>query len=392
MSRILPLRRVVGVLILQSLLIWETGSTAAATVEEPVAAAMPIVPSSAEQHWLVWYGNDNKVHRQQVDGNAYAELRQSLRQVREEDLHRLKNLANDYLRIDLESIFTDLDARRESFLLTLFDFGTSSSLLGTALTAAGQALKSNAENAEAALEQVREATAKEVVNQFRTHLIAPQTMLRALRAAAGRSLGLLKQDLLQDCDRYDRAFRGFVLESTATMETLDVMTGWQVDISWRPETATFRSLCAGLRHVDPGIYLVESSLAESFVNAEPSMYNEALELVLPIAKTSLELNNYTENASTSLGAWGIPKNWANPPATVVSYIAHTQILARRVGERLDVRRKRPRLRVTLQKTLDELQVDLVERLRRTCDEFITTELDRIELGLAARGEGVWSMP
>lgn len=359
-----------------------------------IAAEIPINDaanlSNKNRHWLVWYGNDNRVHRQQVNANDYLELRNSLNQVRTEDRERLIKLADEYLKVDLRTVFVELDARRESFLMSLFDFGASSSLLGTALTAAETAL--SLKNDERALEQVREITAKELVSRFRSQLIAPRGMLRTLRSAAGRSLNLLKQDLLQNCDRYDRAFRGFVLESNTTMETLDDSNGWQIDISWRPETATFRSLCAGLRQIDPGIFLVESALMESFSNAEPVIYNEALELVLPIVKTALELKAHTADTVNSLGSWGIPEILASPPATIISYISYTKPLARRIGERLDVRHKRPMFRIILQKTLDTLQADLMARLKRTCDEFITTELDRIELGLAARGEGVWSLP
>ena len=106
------------------------------------------------RHWVVWYGNDNRVHRQQVNADDYLELRTSLNQVREEDRERLKQLANEYLKIDLKSVFTDLDARREAFLIGIFDFGASSSLLGTALTAAETAL--SLKNSDKALVQVQE--------------------------------------------------------------------------------------------------------------------------------------------------------------------------------------------------------------------------------------------
>lgn len=378
------LMRVLGLFVFEALFIWG-GMGVVVSAEEAVPSA-----TLQTSHWVVWYGNDNRIYRQQVDTNAYLELRQSLRQARAEDLQRLKDLAADYLRVDLQPVFADLTERREGFLISIFDFGTSSSLLGTALSAAEEA--KDLQDEEEIIGQVRETTAKEMVARFRSQLIAPQTMLRALRGAAGRSLILLKQDLLQNCDRYDRAFRGLVLASTNTMETLDPTTGWRVDIAWRPETATFRSLCAGLRQVDPGIYVVESSLLNAFSNAEPSMYSEALELVLPIAKTAVDLNRYTESMTDSLSAWWLPKRWMQLPVTLVSYIAHTRILARRVGERLNVRRSRPRLRFTLQGALEELQANLTKRLKQTCDEFIIAELERVELGLAARGEGVWSTP
>ncbi|CAK0739669.1 conserved hypothetical protein [Gammaproteobacteria bacterium] len=383
----------IGVLILEALLIWWAigqMEPTEATAGDVVVAVTPVMA----KRWVVWYGEDGRVHRQQVDAEAYTELQRSLRQVREEDLQRLIGLAAGYLRVDLQPVFTELSARGESFLVTLFDFGTSSALLGAALTAAEKVRnpESGAEKEKEPLDSVREATAEEVVSRFRAQLLVPETTLRALRAAAGRSLALLRQDLLQDCDRYDRAFRGFVLESTTTMETLDATAGWQVDIAWRPETATFRSLCVGLRHTDPGVYLAESMLLETFTKADPPLRTEALELVRPIAETALELNKYSEDTTDSFSKWGLSRSWAHPPALLVSYVAHTKILARRVGERMNVRYKRPHLRETLRGILEQLQTDLTDRLKRTCNEFITAELGRVELGLAARGEGVWSTP
>ncbi|CAK0758246.1 conserved hypothetical protein [Gammaproteobacteria bacterium] len=380
----------IGVLVLEALLIWwaiaQMRPMEAAAGDVAMAAAVP-VPA---KRWVVWYGEDGRVHRQRVDADAYAELQHSLHQVREEDLHRLTSLVAEYLRIDLQPVFDDLATRRDSFLVTLFDFGTSSALLGAALTAAEKAQEAAGEKTP--LDLVREAAAEEVIDRFRAQLIVPEATLRAVRATAGRSLSLLRQDLLQDCDRYDRAFRSFVLESTTTMETLDASAGWQVDIAWRPETATFRSLCAGLRRTDPGIYLAEPLLQEIFANAEPPLRGEALDLVRPIAETALEITKYGEDTATSFSKWGLPRSWAHPPAVFMSYVANTRVLARRVGERLDVRRSRPRFRVVLQQTLDELQASFTDRLKRICNEFIIAELERIELGLAARGEGVWSTP
>jgi|GEM_PF-6655998 len=387
----------VGVLVLEALVVWwavaQMGSMEA-TAGDVAPAISSVATPVTEKRWVVWYGEDGRVHRQRVDADAYVELQHSLRQVREEDLHRLTALATEYLRIDLQPVFDDLATRRESFLVTLFDFGTSSSLLGTALTAAEKVQKpeQKPEDEKTPLDMVREATAEEVVDRFRAQLIVPEATLRGVRATAGRSLALLRQDLLQDCDRYDRAFRGFVLESTTTMETLDAGAGWQVDIAWRPETATFRSLCAGLRHTDPGIYLAESLILEAFKNAETPLRSEALDLVRPIAESALELAKYSEDTTISFSKWGLSRSWAHPPALLVTYLSNMRILARRVGERLDVRRWRPRFRVTLQKILEKFQIDLTDRLKRTCDEFIIAELDRIELGLAARGEGVWSTP
>ncbi|CAK0763290.1 conserved exported hypothetical protein [Gammaproteobacteria bacterium] len=353
---------------------------------EPSASAM--IPQG---RWVAWYAIDGRIHRQWVKVDAYEELRAALHQVQEEDRQRLTGLAAEYLRIELQSVLDDLNGRREPFLFTLFDFGTSSALLGTALSTAEQA-RAAGQDGTVAVDAIREAVSEEVIQKTRAQLLIPENTLRAIRAAASRVLSRLRQDLLQDCDRYDRAFQGFVLESATVMESLDTTAGWQVDLAGRPETATFRSLCEGVRHSDPGAYLVESAMAASFTNAENSLRPYSLELVRTLAETSLEVAHYTEDKAASFSSWGWPQNWSHGPAAVVSYFAYTKVFARRVAERLDVRRWRPYFRGVVQKMLEDLEADLIQRLKGTCDEFISSEMGRIELGLAARGEGAWSTP
>jgi len=383
-----------AVLGLETLLIW----WAIAQVEPAVSSKVKDIPHEARTiqplttpRWVVWYGNNDQIHRQQVDSGAYRELRQSLHQARAQDQERLVALAANYLSIDLQPVFAEIVGRREPFLISMFDFGSSSAILGAALSAAETAQRSP--NQEEALDQVRAAAATKMVDRYRDQLIAPETTLRSLRDAAGRSLELLRQDLLQNCDRYDRAFRGLVSSFPTTIETLDPAAGWQMDVALRQETVTFRSLCTGLREVDLGVYVVETVLREALTATDAVIYQEGLEIVVPIAQTALEIAKYIEaNTDTFSEEWGLSREWARTPAKITSYISYVRILARRVGERLDVRRKRPRLRLTIQKKLDQLQGELMEHLKTTCNEFIATELDRIELGLAARGEGFWSKP
>ena len=389
-----PTTLLVRVLILAALLggwpdrVEMVGAAVGSVVSDRTAA--DAATSEAARRWVVWYGDDDRIHRQQVDAGGYADLQHSLRHVREEDRQRLNNLADTYLRIDLQPVFADLAERRDAFGINLFGFSMSSALLGAALDAAEKVPPLT--DADHALGLVQTAAVDELVAHFREQVTQPELTLRALRAAAGRSLALLRQDILQDCDRYDRAFRGFVLESTTTMETLDAKAGWQVDIAWRPETATFRSLCTGLRYTDPGTYLAEALVLQDLAHAELPIRKEAIELVHTIATSAIETNRYTDDTTHSLSKWGLPQSWAHPPALFISYMANTRVLARRIGEQLDRRRYLLPVREILRTSLDQLQADLTEHLKRTCDDFIATELDRVELGLAARGEGTWSTP
>ncbi len=392
---------VVRILVLVTLLSgWSTDPMG---LVEAVVGSTPPAPS---MRWVVWYGDDARIHRQQVDAEQYRVLRHALQEAQTEDHQRLMDLATGYLRVDLQPTFTDLATRQETFLNNVFFleprlFSSSHPPYGqaravaTAMVTAGYLATEKTQKSdspESVLQSVQTAIVEDLVTRFRTQVLDPESTVRALRTAANRSLSLVRQNLLQDCDRYDRAFRGFVLESTTTMETLDAKAGWQVDIAWRPETATFRSLCVGLRYTDPDVYLVQPALLELFQRAEKPLRDEAFPLFPSLAKHILGVKQYTDETTSSLGKFGLSDTWAHPPVAFVNYLNNVTPLIRHTRVIMDPRRLQPRLRELLRTTAEQLQANIMDTLKPVFDRFITSGLEDIDLGLAARSEGAWSTP
>jgi hypothetical protein len=347
--------------------------------------------------WVVWYGDDAALYRLRVSTAAYADLYAALRKALAQDQVRLESVAGGHLYAELTPIFAELPPRLGAFLESLFDLSNSSSLVGEALDAATEAIRATdasttteVQNAENAREQTRIHLADEVVTRFRDSVLLPGFTLRALRAASGRAFALLRQDLLEDCNRYDQAFRGFVLSAPGTVETRDGDAGWRADPSWQQGNATFLSLCQDLRRTDAG-QLSDASVMGAFAAAEEAVHAQALELVRPMAGTAVDVALSTHGIATTLGnTFGLASGVARPIASGISRVSSAWTLVSRTFDRLGGAQSRERFSVGLQATLDALKTDGLQRLHSAYRSFIAAELEHIGLNLSARSEGVWS--
>ena len=345
--------------------------------------------------WIVWYGDDAAVYRLRVSATVYGDLYATLRKSLAEDQVRLESLAGGHLSAELAPVFAELPPRLEPFLDDLFDLSTSVSLLGRALSIAIDAgqradpIATTEQVTEQVGEQTRARLAEEVVTRFRNAVLLPGLTFRALRGASGRAFRMLRQDLLEDCNRYDRAFRDFILTTPGTVETREGGAGWRPDPSWQQGNATFLSLCQDLRRTDAG-QLSDSSVTESFAAAEDTVRAQALELVRPMADTAIEVALSTANITTALSTFGLPKSWAKVLATGLGYLLSPWTLTNRILDQLGGTEGRDRFMVGLQATLDGLQTDTLQRLHSVYRGFIAAEVERIGLNLTARSEGAWS--
>lgn len=376
----------------------------AATVVSPNSAATDkgvrleeVKGRPAEQNagiWVVWYGDDAAVYRLRVNAAAYGDLYAILRKSLAQDQMRLESIAGGHLYAELAPVFAELSPRLGPFLDDLFDVSSSASLLGRALDIAIETVRAAnptlpaGQAADQAREQTRARLADEVVGRFRNAVLLPGFTLRALRGASGRAFVMLRQDLLEDCDRYDRAFRGFVLTTPGTVETREGDIGWRPDPSWQQGNATFLSLCQDLRRTDAG-QLSDAPVIEAFAAAEEVVQAQALELVRPMADAAVEVALSTQGIADTLG---LSSAWTRPLATGMGYISSAWTLVRRIFDQLGGAQGRERFMVGLQATLDGLQTDGLQRLHTVYRGFIAAEMERIGLNLAARSEGVWSHP
>ncbi|KOR28869.1 hypothetical protein TI03_03700 [Achromatium sp. WMS1] len=184
---------------------------------------------------VVWYGDDTAVYRLRVNSVAYEDLYATLRHSLAQDQMRLESIAGGHISATLTPIFKNLPERIAPFLDKLFSISNSASLIGQALGFAIEAAKTSNKASKHLITQVRETTrtklADQVVKEFRDNVLLPGFTMRGLRSASGRALALLRQDLLENCDRYDRAFKNFVLTAHGTVESREEGLGWRPDPS-----------------------------------------------------------------------------------------------------------------------------------------------------------------
>lgn len=342
--------------------------------------------------WLAWYGEDAVVYRLHVNANTYEDLYASLRQSLAQDQVRMESIAGNHLAAELTAIFAELHLKLDTFLNDLFDIKSNAIFLGQSLNVAGEAVTTQDRTSERAVaqasERVRAELATKIVTKFRDTVLLPGFTLRALREASGRAFAMMCQDILENCNRYDRAFRDFVLKTSGTVESRDSESGWHSDPSWQQNNATFLSLCPDLRRSIPG-HLSDTPLIEAFNATEAMIHAQAIELVRPLTETSINVAMRTADIATNLNTL-LPTGIATTIAYLLGPISSTWTLTRQTFDRLGGIHSRKRLEISLKSTLDSLQTDSIQRLHSLYRTFIATEMERIGINLASRSEGEWS--
>jgi hypothetical protein len=348
--------------------------------------------TSQPKLWLAWYGDDTVVYRLQVNAVVYEELYSSLRQSLAQDQVRMESIAGSHLATELSPIFTELTPRLNRFLSELFEITSSAAFLSQGLSIASEILKT--QNSQSNLttteisDLVRAKLASEMVIKFRDTVLLPGFTMRALRSASGRAFSMVRQDLLENCDRYDRAFRDFILKTSGTVESRDGESGWRPDPSWQQGNATFFSFCPDLRRQNL-TQLSDTPLIESFSVVEETVQAQALELLRPLTDVSMNVAIHSGYISDTLHVI-LPASISNTLAFGISALSSSWTLAKQVLDKLGGTLGKERLEIGLKATLDGLQTDSIQRLHSVYRAFIAVEMERIGINLAARSEGEWS--
>jgi hypothetical protein len=395
---------ILAALILLLVWYWRDAQPPAALPAEPPSAAVALVaprvlsaPVNAvlrETAWVVWYGADDRIYRRAASAD-YQELYFALHQSLSDDRDRLNALAWGYFKTELEPVLAELRPRLKPWLDDALGLGESFSRFGLALQNASEILQQKpvdlAENALVAT--LKKSLADGLVQKFRLEVLGAGATQRALRAAAERALSLLRHDLLQNCDRYDRAFRWFVLNTPGTVESLEDESAWYPDPSWQPTTATFLSLCEGLRHAPAGVGIVaEDQLTQSFAAFEVKIFELALAHMENTAQSALQVAREQADYVTDLEDFGVTAPWAGPPAWFAAYITSPWRIGRTVWRGLGGSAVRAALTTDLAAAADHFGETLQRHLYQTGLDYLEAELERMTLGLAARSEGGWSIP
>lgn len=346
----------------------------------PPPAVAPTKAAIQPGLWLVWYATDIRVYRLQVPRPTYESFDTALRKAMAQDEERLLAIADGFLETEIEPVLATVPDQLNPFLERLFSLGNGAVMLHKALESAG--------TPAATLASVQTQLAGEVVKSFQHSLVTADTTLAALRGAAARTFAWLRQDLLYNCDRYDRAFREFVLTSPGTVETMERKTNWRPDPSWQQSTATFLSLCEGLRRIDVG-HLADTYLQETLV-AATRVQASAMEQVRPLAETAMGVEARTAAIRASWGELGLSRDWAQPLASGLSYAASSGSLLARLHQWWSRTQTRQAFATLLQAVLEQLRQDVRQRLHLAYHGFIEGEMGRIGVNLAVRSQGVWS--
>jgi hypothetical protein len=131
-------------------------------------------------------------------------------------------------------------------------------------------------------------------------------------------------------------------------------------------------------------------LIEAFAAAEEIVQAQALELVRPLTDTAVDVAIRSNATATSLNWYGLPSGLANFIGTGMNSLGATWTIVEKMFDKLGGTQGRERFAAGLLATLKGLETDSVQRMHSGYRTFVTTEIERIGLNLAARSEGVWS--
>lgn len=357
----------------------------------PAPASPPTPPPvAAAPAWVLWYGEDARIYRR-PSSPAYQELYHALHQSIETDRQPLEALLRDYVSQALEPSLAALPPRLEPYLAGELGLGASAGRLGKALEVAAT-LEIETLDEEARPEALRHKLAAVLAGDFLRVVWEADAHPRALRAGAERALGLAREDLLQNCERYDRAFRWFVLYTPGTVEILEGERDWTPDPFWQPANATFLPLCLGLRQARAGAGpAVEAVLTASRTLLETRVRElfQRIPALLPV-EAALAIGETRNRHAAALEGLGLAAHWSRPPARLSAYLTSPWTLGQALWAGLDDRATREALPAGLNAAMEETGERLRQDLYELGREFVEAELERMHLGLAARSEGPWS--
>lgn len=330
--------------------------------------------------WLVWYASDGRLLRLEIDPAAYAKLKAALTKTLVRDGERLAGIADSYLTTEADPLLAALPRRLDAFLDQSFGVGGNRDLLRVALQEAG--------TPGASLDSIQARLAEHLEQALRRDLLTAGPTLKPLRSAATRIYLLLRQDLIDDCDLYDRAFREFVLASSGGVAILDQDGQWHPQPGWQWSSVNFMSLCTGLRRAEGG------HLADTFVqDAEalaPFLRPRIGPHLRPLAEAAVRVSQRAGTVQASLGGWGLSPDWSQSLAAGAGYLSASAPLLGELYQRLGDSEARRAFATLAQDALERFRRQVRRDLGLAYRDFIDGELERIKVNLAARDEGAWS--
>jgi hypothetical protein len=354
----------------------------------PPPAPAPLPPEFA---WVVWYGPDGQVYRRPTT-DAYRELYGSLQQSLADDQVRLQVLSRTYLRREAEPVLAALAPRLGPFFGDQSGLAAGIGRLNRAIGSADAAVEDGPGPARDGV--IRTALLDHLLEAFDVQVLGGGATRQQLRAAAGQVLDLLRSDMLQLCDRYDRAFRWFILHTPGSVWVLaDAAQDWRPAQGWRAAGEAIPSLCQSLRLAPAGAGPgTEQALDTALDTLTATARGTFPAYLRRTAQAAAGLARRTDRFAGALQELGLPAGLTRPPARAGAYLASAWNLLGVVREGLGDEQARAELTITLDTALGAVRDTVRLQLHQTLDDYVVAELERMALGLDARSRGAWSYP
>jgi hypothetical protein len=358
-------------------------------VPAPVALLDLPPPLRPESAWVTWYGPDGRIYRRPIT-DAYRELYAALQRSLAEDRLRLQLLSRRYLQREVEPVLSALGPRLEPFLERMASLTAGLDRLRQAV---GSVPPGSADFASsAAREQALQAALTEaLVDAFDSRVLGGGAARRQLRTATGRALELLRSDLLQLCDRYDRAFRWFILHTPGSVWVLTEPDSWRPAQGWRAVEEAIPSLCQGLRLAPAGAGpAVEQALDMTLDTLTVAVRTTFQPPVRRTAQAAAELARQAQGYAERLRGLGWSADLAWSSALVGAYLTSAWTVLRTAWDGLGGDLAQTELAIDLGIALAAVPDTVRLRLHEILDDYVAAELERMALGLDARSRGAWS--
>jgi len=335
-------------------------------------------PAEPVTRRIVWATAEGELLSANVPTVAHDEFVNALRQSQSLDRERLTGMAEQRLLRDAEPLLTETAARVPAFVAEIAGSPISAINEGFA------ALDPHSDDTPATLaDKTAHLIGKRYSDLYRQRVLRPEQSLPVLRALAGRVIAAVRTDLIGSCDRYDQAFRTFLRSNVQQAEVLNQDGHWTA-YAWKPERASFRSLCQTLRASQADGSLFDETVLRSV--GEPTMAVNDLtrELARPAAQVVGDMSISFEKVVTTLSGWGVPASVAKYPAVLWSYgAASPTLLAHLFGPGLSAETQANISSALTSATRDGL-VDVLRTLNGTLAAFVDAELLGVASAVAAR--------
>ena len=341
---------------------------------------LPSLPSTRQ---VVWATAGGELLRTEMPASVHDEFVAALRAAQSQDRDRLAHLAEQRLRQDAESQIADTTARIPAFLDEIAGMQGQFAAISGGFSALGTA---DGDTAASLSEKAAALLGERYVELYRQRVLRPELSLPALRAIAGRVAASVLGDLIRSCDRYDQAFRSFLVANATKVEVFNQDGRW-VGAEWKPAEATFRSLCQTLRAARTDEATFDEAVMRTIGDPAMAVHDIAREIAGPASDVVGGMSASYQKAFSVLSGYGLPQPVAKVPAVLWSYgVCSPALVSHLLRGPVQAPDFRKRIEAALTDATRAGMLEVLRGLDGNLMTFVDGELGGIASGVSARVE------